>query len=93
MILEKPQADKTANQLWKESGTTQTFKEWVSQVKQDSIFVKNAALEKIVSDAKSSSQEEVRTVSSNGFLGLSKNVIIISGLLVTAAVLYKIYKK
>lgn len=87
------QTEKSANQLWKESGTEKTFKDWVSQIKQDSIFVKNTTLEKIVEEAKSSTKEEIQPQKSNGFLGLSKNVLIISGLLVSAAIIYKIYKK
>jgi len=84
---------KTANQLYKESGSTVSFTEWLEQEKQKGVFIKNDTLTKIVENALQvkESTDSKPMQKSDTFLGLSKPIIIISALTIVSAIAYKIY--
>lgn len=94
----------SANQVWKESKTTLSFKDWLTREKEkfynlggeeDSIIPN-----KPLSDSISRSISEIRNksgllktdVSKNKTLGISNIVIISAGLIIVGAIAYKFYK-
>lgn len=84
---------KTANQLYKESGSNLPFKEWIEQEKDKGTFIKNDTLTSVV-ESVLNSKDMPKTVSStknDKILGLSKPVIIVSALIIIGAIGYKIY--
>lgn len=85
--------EKTANQLYKESGSDLSFAEWIEQEKQKGVFIKNDTLNKIVESVLQSDSKEPYNPnkSKDKFLGLSKPVLIISSLIIVSAIVYKIY--
>lgn len=84
---------RTANQLYKESGSDLPFKDWISEIKQDSVFVKNQLLTKIVEDSKNLEPAKPQTQDAGKFLGLSKTVLLISGVIIISAIIYKVASK
>lgn len=89
-MLEEP---KTANQLYKESGTNLPFKEWIELEKEKGQFIKNDTLTSVVNAVLNSRDTTKPQNTTNGdkILGLSKPVIITSILIIAGAIGYKIY--
>jgi hypothetical protein len=96
---------KTANQLWRESNTTLSFKQWLQREKekyanmdgssQSSNFIPNINLQSRINET----LEQIRTdtgfkkqTKKNTILGLNQTVIIIAGVIIVGAIGYKIYK-
>ena len=95
--------EKTANQLWRESGTTLTFKEWLNREKAKYmnfdgdpgvIMVNkplNDTIQAALADARKAAgykdRPENKTV-----LGLNKYVVIGAGVLVAGLIAYTVYK-
>jgi hypothetical protein len=104
---------KSPNRLWRESGTSLSFADWIQREKDKGAFlankkfdnfsnanglidsdtwieqVKNQArinlgIDKVVDDKKKKD---------NTFIGLNKNILILSGIIVIGAIGYKIYQK
>jgi hypothetical protein len=83
---------KTANQLYRESGTTLSFAEWVAQEKEKGVFIKNETLSKILEGSLINEPIVEKPSANNGkFLGLSKPVLVISAIIIISAIGYKIY--
>lgn len=84
---------KTANQLYKESGSQIPFKEWIEQEKEKGTFIKNDTLTNVVESVLNSKDETkpISTTKSDKILGLSKPVIITSIAIIALAIGYKIY--
>lgn len=97
--------EKSANKRWKESGTTLSFKEWIERenkkqesndkyrsfsVTKPSDYLKDtiAANKQAVIDAQYKPNEDKSTV-----LGLDKNVLVFSGLIIAGALGFYFYKK
>lgn len=91
------ETEKTANQLYRESGSTLPFSEWITQQKQkvDS-FIKNEPLNQLIAEEKQklglAPQKSFYFNPSEKVFGLSKNVILISGGLILAAITIKVYQ-
>lgn len=82
---------KTANQLYKESGSPLTFSDWIAIEKEKGYFIKNDSLSSLLEEIKSSSDDD--SVSQpKKVLGLSKPIIIISATIIIAAIGYKVYQ-
>lgn len=93
--MDTNQEIKTANQLYKESGSSLSFTEWLQQEKDKSnTFIKNQKLNELIQNAtdKLKGVSKETNSSSNKFFGLSKNVIIISSIIIISAISFKIYK-
>lgn len=84
---------KTANQLYKESGSTLPFKDWIEQEKEKGMFIKNDTLTSVVESVLNSKDttKPVSATKSDKILGLSKPVIITSISIIVLAIGYKIY--
>lgn len=103
--MENIDLGKSANQIWKESGSMLSFKDWLQREKDKGRFLPNKKLMEFNSvdgeDSVSSSQELIRETLKNKSnnspekvtYGLSKAVILISATLILGAVAYKIYQK
>jgi len=85
---------KTANQLYKESGSSLPFSMWLEKEKEKaSLFIKNAKLNEIITKEKEKLGLSTPNKKSNDTIfGLSKNVIIISSVLLISAIGFKIYQ-
>ena len=87
---------KSANKLWKESGTTLPFKEWIEREKQkfnyqdDTRSFDGLSLDtsSVTTGVSSSSSKTAKT-----FFGLSNTTLIIAGLIIVGASGFYIYKK
>lgn len=85
---------KTANQLYRESGSKLRFSTWLQQEKDKQVaFIKNKKLNEVIQSATDKANGvKNATPTANTFLGLSKNVIIVSSVIVIAAIGLKLYK-
>lgn len=96
--------EKTANQLWRESGTTLPFKEWINREKSKFVSFNGAAeppmmVNKPLNDSVQQALSEARksagykdSLSGKTVFGINKTVLIVGGVLVVALVAYSIAK-
>ena len=103
--MELLQNGKSANQIWKESGTTLSFADWIQREKEKGNFLPNKMVSDItqnITDAVkdslgvgSSSNTSLNTNSSTSgkVVGLSKWVLVGSIVVITGAVIYSVVKK
>jgi len=84
---------KSANQLYKESGSNLPFKDWLEQSKKDNLLMKNVQLTNIIEKEKQKLTSKPYDNNESKVFGLNKKVIVISGLLLTAALIYKLTQK
>ena len=99
--MEEEVLDKSANQLWKESGTTLSFKDWIQREKEKGMLIPNKlvndsiALIKSTVGIKDSDTSNVSLQQSNSktILGLNKLAVISSILIIGGAIGYTIYQK
>ena len=102
---------KSPNKLWRESGTSLSFADWIQREKDKGAFLTNKKFENFanvdgeIDDA--TWLEEVKKQNridlgldklddkpkDNTFLGLSKTVLLLSGLIIIGAIGYKFYQK
>jgi hypothetical protein len=102
---------KSPNRLWRESGTSLSFADWIQREKDKGAFLANKKFENFASVEggidytswieKIKAQNRLNlgidkvndsNKKDNTFLGLSKPVLIVSGLLILGAIGYKIYQ-
>lgn len=84
---------KTANQLYKESGTSLSFAEWIEREKEkSSTFIKNTLLDDIVPTSPQSTTTEVKENNRFSF-GIPKWVLISGVIILASAIAYKSYRK
>lgn len=81
--------EKTANQLYKESGTSLPFKEWIEREKDKGIFIKN----QVLANAVGQDQETTEFNPSKFDLGIPKWVLVSGVLIIIGAFSYKYFKK
>lgn len=94
-------SEKSANQLWKESGTTLSFKNWIEREKQKGMLIPNKLINDSIASIKASvgiidndnQSLPLAKTNSNTVLGLNKWVLISSVLVIAGAIGYNIYKK
>jgi hypothetical protein len=104
---------KSPNKLWRESGTSLSFAEWIQREKDKGAFLLNKKFENFsniqgvaddnswLEQVKSESRialgidkvESKEKKKDNTFVGLNKNVLIFSSIIVLGAIAYKIYQK
>lgn len=102
--MENIDLGKSANQLWKESGSTLSFKDWLQREKDKGRFLPNKQLIEFnsvdVDSTSTSSQELIQEALKNNKpkivskkMGLNKFVIIGSVVLILGGIAFKIYQK
>ena len=94
---------KSANTLWRESGTTLPFKTWLQREidkysnadgNDKNIFDNtqlNANIQSTLNDIKGKDGYKPQ-ISNKTIFGINKNAIMIGGLIIVSAIAYKIYK-
>lgn len=83
--------EKSANQLWRESGTSLSFKDWIQREKDKGVEIKNKLLEDVVDLFKETNETD--TVETKRFdFGIPKWVVYTGVSILTFAVVYKLYK-
>lgn len=91
---------KSANQLYRESGSSLPFKTWLEREKEKGTFMYANGLQSKINEAiaENIGDAEARVnpspeVPSNTIFGLNKYAVITLGLVVVAAIGYGIYKR
>lgn len=95
----------SANQRWKQSGTTLSFKDWLNREKtkfasmnadgSSTQVISNQPLNQAIQDSLNSSLSKAgykTQVSNKTVFGINKTVLLVSGLLIVGAIGYSIYK-
>jgi len=87
--------EKSANKLWRESGSTLSFKEWIDRENQKKEEVKaNFIGEDLVNKTlNNSSQNSSGELNTKSVLGLNKGVVILSSLLIVGSLSYYFYMR
>lgn len=97
---------KSANQLWRESQTTLSFKEWLQREKEKystmegsdsgfNNFIPNIPLQAKINETIDEIRKDTgyRTEpKKNTVLGLNQTVVVIAGIIIVGAIGYRIYK-
>lgn len=99
--MEEVLSEKSANQLWKESGTTLSFKNWIEREKQKGMMIPNKLINDSIALIKTSAgikdvdneDFQLAKTNTNTVLGLNKWILISSVLVIAGAIGYNIYKK
>lgn len=102
--MENIDLGKSANQIWKESGSTLSFKSWLQREKDKGRFLPNKQLmefnsiegENEITENQKIIQQTLKKNKSNDIpqkYGLDKIVIMVSVAIVLGGVAYKIYQK
>jgi hypothetical protein len=96
---------KSANQLWRESKTTLSFKEWLNREKEkyanfegseNLSFIPNVPLQNKINETIEDIKRDTgfRTQTSKGkVLGLDKRILIVAGVIIVGAIGFRIYQK
>lgn len=96
---------KSANQMWRESKTTLSFKEWLEREKEkyanadglgESRFIPNEKLNSQIKDTINQIRRGAgyKSVSNkNTVFGLNQTILVVAGLIIVGAIGYQIYKK
>lgn len=96
----------TANQLWKKSGSTLPFKQWMDQENQKYAHADgekapfpalssdslNGKIKQTLDTMNATGPAPITTLSGNTILGINKYVIIAAGMIIGGAIAYKIYQ-
>ena len=83
--------EKSASQLWRESGTSLSFKDWIQREKDKGVEIKNKLLEDVVDSFKEANETD--TIKTKRFdFGIPKWVVYTGVSILTFAVVYKLYK-
>jgi len=103
--MEQLENGKSANQIWKESGTTLSFADWIQREKEKGRFLPNKMVsdftENITASIKdslginntSNANDNVSINTSGKVVGLNKWVIVGSLVIIIGAVVYSVAKK
>ncbi len=83
--------EKSANQLWRESGTSLSFKDWIQREKDKGVEIKNKLLENVVSSLQETDLKDTTDTTRFAF-GIPKWVIYTGVSVVSFAIVYKLYK-
>lgn len=91
------QESKSMNKLWKESGTTLSFKEWLERENNKKVETKENFLpfnaDEVIDKKLEIKYSNPNVPNKNKVLGLDKNVLIFSGVLIVASISYYVYTK
>ena len=83
--------EKSANQLWRESKTSLSFKDWIQREKDKGVQIKNKLLEDVIGSVKETNQKDTNAIKRFDF-GVPKWVIYTGASVLTFAIVYKLYK-
>jgi hypothetical protein len=94
--MEQIENGKSANQIWKESGTTLSFADWIQREKDKGRFLPNQIVSEVAESIKNSlgiftEPEKVNTKTK--VVGLNKWIIVASLAIIGGAIAYTVIKK
>ena len=84
------QEPKTANQLYRESGTTLSFAEWLEREKAKGTEMMNAEIKAAIE--RLNNGKEQKTQATND-LGLNKGVVVLGVMIIGAAIVWAMFNK
>jgi len=84
------QEPKTANQLYRESGTTLSFAEWLEREKDKGTEIVNAEIKAAIE--RLNNGQEQRTQATND-LGLNKGVVVLGVMIIGVAIVWAMFNK
>jgi hypothetical protein len=84
------QEPKTANQLYRESGTTLSFAEWLEREKAKGTEMVNAEIKAAIE--RLNNGQEQRTQATND-LGLNKGVVVLGVMIIGVAIVWAMFNK
>ena len=84
------QESKTANQLYRESGTTLSFAEWLEREKAKGTEMVNAEIKAAIE--RLNNGQEQRTQATND-LGLNKGVVVLGVMIIGVAIVWAMFNK
>lgn len=91
------QETKSMNKLWKESGTTLTFKQWLDRENNKKVETKDNFLpfnaDEFIDDKIEIKTPNPNIPNKNRVLGLDTRIVIFSGVLIAASIGYYVYTK
>lgn len=87
MVNQEP---KTANQLYRESGTTLSFAEWLEREKAKGTEMVNAEIKAAIE--RLNNGKEQKTQATND-LGLNKGVVVLGVMIIGAAIVWAMFNK
>lgn len=84
----------SANQRWKQSGTSLSFKEWINREKAKGVVIPQKGVTDVYLTALNSQDDETvkDDKKAKTVLGLSKNILLVSGLVIVGAVAFNFWK-
>lgn len=94
--MEQIENGKSANQIWKESGTTLSFADWIQREKDKGRFLPNQIVAEVADSIKNSLgivSEPTTVNTSTKVVGLNKWIIVASIAIIGGAIAYTIVKK
>ena len=98
--MEQIENGKSANQIWKESGTTLSFADWIQREKDKGRFLPNKMIANFTENIANSIKDSVGLNDSksiintnNKVVGLNKWVLITSLVIIGGALTYSLIKK
>ncbi len=81
----------TANQLFKQSNTSLSFKEWIEREKEKGVLMKNALLDDVNQGLKAPEEENKGVAKLD--IGIPSWVLVSGVVIIISALVYKRYKK
>ena len=94
MALDFKSGNKSANQLYKESGSSLAFKDWIEREKAKGIVLPQLGVTDVFEETQSQLEEMENKKPTNKILGLDKRILMLSALVIVGAVAYKyLYNK
>lgn len=86
----------SANQLYRESGSTLPFREWIEREKSKGVFIPNVKAQEEFNNADGGDEvEETQQVKNKLEVGsiIGKNLLFVGVLVIGGLLIYKMYKK
>tara|TARA_Y100000114_G_C11762524_1_gene330722 strand:+ start:3628 stop:3900 length:273 start_codon:yes stop_codon:yes gene_type:complete len=85
---------KSANQRYKESGSTLPFTQWLNREKAKGVIIPQKGItDKIENEVGDKLKNPVQEKDKNKVFGLDKNILLLSAVIILGAVAYRVYKK
>jgi len=85
---------KSANQRYKESGSSLSFKDWIEREKAKGIVLPQIGVTDVFEETKAKLETNKDKKPNNKIIGLDKRILMLSALVIVGAVAYKyLYKK
>lgn len=89
MQLDLNKPIKSANQRYKESGSSLSFKDWIEREKAKGIVIPQIGVTDVFEETKAKLESKENKKPNNKIVGLDKRILMLSALVIVGAVAYK----